>query len=105
MNKVFAPIGIFLFCLTFSLLSITIAKANKSGISSEKNDCTNESKNQCIFASLHSHPDNSPSLAQETKIDKPSIRIINLGPVVNSKGLDYAPTISSDGNTLYQVAF
>jgi len=32
------------------------------------------------------------------------IKIINLGPNVNSKDLDYAPTISADGKTLYFVS-
>ncbi len=32
------------------------------------------------------------------------IKIYNLGPVVNYKGLDYAPTISADGKTLYYVS-
>lgn len=32
------------------------------------------------------------------------IRIINLGPVVNHSGLDYAPTVSADGKTLYFVS-
>ncbi len=32
------------------------------------------------------------------------LRIINLGPVVNTKGLDYAPTVSADGRTLYFVS-
>lgn len=36
--------------------------------------------------------------------DKSRIRIINLGPIVNYKGLDYAPTISADGKTLYFVS-
>lgn len=36
--------------------------------------------------------------------DKSKIRIINLGPVVNWEGLDYAPTISADGKTLYYVS-
>ncbi len=35
---------------------------------------------------------------------KGRIRIINLGPVVNSSALDYAPTISADGKTLYFVS-
>ncbi len=33
-----------------------------------------------------------------------NIRIINLGPIVNYEGLDYAPTISADGKTLYFVS-
>jgi outer membrane protein OmpA-like peptidoglycan-associated protein/Tol biopolymer transport system component len=32
------------------------------------------------------------------------IRIINLGPVVNSAGVDYAPTVSADGKTLFYVS-
>jgi outer membrane protein OmpA-like peptidoglycan-associated protein len=32
------------------------------------------------------------------------IRIINLGPVINWKGYDYAPTVSADGKTLFYVS-
>lgn len=32
------------------------------------------------------------------------IRIINLGPIVNSPGVDYAPTVSADGRTLFFVS-
>ncbi len=32
------------------------------------------------------------------------VRILNLGPVVNYSGLDYAPTVSVDGKTLYFVS-
>lgn len=32
------------------------------------------------------------------------IRIINLGPVINHSGLDYGPTVSADGKTLYYVS-
>jgi outer membrane protein OmpA-like peptidoglycan-associated protein len=32
------------------------------------------------------------------------IRIINLGPIVNSVGVDYAPTVSADGKTLFYVS-
>ena len=32
------------------------------------------------------------------------IRIINLGPVINHPGVDYAPTISADGKTLFFVS-
>lgn len=32
------------------------------------------------------------------------IRIINLGPVINHPGVDYAPTISADGKTLFYVS-
>jgi outer membrane protein OmpA-like peptidoglycan-associated protein len=32
------------------------------------------------------------------------IKILNLGPIVNYKGIDYAPTVSADGKTLYFVS-
>ncbi|TNE36217.1 hypothetical protein EP342_00725 [bacterium] len=32
------------------------------------------------------------------------IRIINLGPIINHPGVDYAPTISADGKTLFYVS-
>lgn len=32
------------------------------------------------------------------------IKIVNLGPIVNYSGLDYAPTVSADGKTLYYVS-
>lgn len=32
------------------------------------------------------------------------IKIINLGPIVNTAGFDYAPTVSADGRTLYFVS-
>ena len=37
-------------------------------------------------------------------VKKGKIVIINLGPVVNHEGVDYAPTVSADGKTLYYVS-
>lgn len=38
-------------------------------------------------------------------LDQPNkIRIINLGKVINHPGLDYGPTVSADGKTLYFVS-
>lgn len=37
-------------------------------------------------------------------LDNSRIRIINLGPIINHKGVDYAPTISADGKTLFYVS-
>ncbi len=36
--------------------------------------------------------------------NKKRIRIINLGPIINYEGVDYAPTISADGRTLFFVS-
>lgn len=41
---------------------------------------------------------------QETILGSRHIRIINLGPVVNSPYADYAPTVTADGRTLYFVS-
>ena len=49
-------------------------------------------------AALPEHPQEDKNI-----FDK-KIRIINLGPIINWKGLDYAPTISADGRTLYYVS-
>lgn len=48
---------------------------------------------------------NAETNQEEPQIfDKTKIRIINLGPIVNTKVLDYAPTVSADGKTLYFVS-
>ncbi len=49
-------------------------------------------------------PVNSPQQEQETILGSRYIRIINLGPVVNSPYADYAPTVTADGRTLYFVS-
>ena len=36
--------------------------------------------------------------------DPKKIRVLNLGKVINHKGVDYGPTISADGKTLYYVS-
>ena len=36
--------------------------------------------------------------------DPKKIRILNLGKVINHKGLDYGPTVSADGKTLFYVS-
>lgn len=47
----------------------------------------------------------SPTQNQEAdQLISKKIRIINLGPIVNSPYLDYAPAISVDGKTLYFVS-
>ena len=50
--------------------------------------------------SLESPTDDNEGNISQNK----NIRIINLGPVINFKDVDYAPTISADGKTLYYVS-
>ncbi len=48
-------------------------------------------------------PDDDPGFFLNDE-NRKKIRIINLGPVVNTRGVDYAPTITADGRTLYFVS-
>lgn len=47
---------------------------------------------------------NTPTQQGGGIIDNRRIRIINLGPIINHPGVDYAPTISADGRTLFYVS-
>ncbi len=50
-------------------------------------------------------PDDDGKDADEKSVfNAKRVRIINLGPVINCAGVDYAPTISADGRTLYYVS-
>lgn len=55
-------------------------------------------------AILESSALSSSQQDDKTIMENPEIRIINLGPVVNHKGLDYAPTVSADGRILFFVS-
>ncbi len=60
-----------------------------------------------LMAAVISTQDEQQSTATQAKegnILMKKIKIINLGPIVNWKGLDYAPTISADGKTLFFVS-
>ncbi len=80
----------------------------QSASGSECNDC--KSKDKRLYAAEIVTADSPSDVAMAKSSDDESItntkkiRIINLGPVVNYKGLDYAPTISADGRTLFFVS-
>lgn len=59
-----------------------------------------------MFAAVSSDANaTNPAVGDDENIlTNKKIRIINLGPVVNWKNVDYAPTISADGKTLYFVS-
>ncbi|MBL7997915.1 MAG: PD40 domain-containing protein [Candidatus Kapabacteria bacterium] len=93
----FIPILIVLLLLCQSALTAHVLKNGYSSNSS----CGISQRTVYLMAAVLTPPDE----AGNTFIDKPErIRIINLGPVVNHKGLDYAPTVSADGRTLYFVS-
>ena len=90
---------------TFFSISNINAKITKAG-KSNKTQLTNSVNNESFAllsrsdSEMKAEQDDNQSIFKKTK----TIRIINLGPVVNWKGLDYAPTISADGRTLYFVS-
>lgn len=90
--KTFSLISLFLFfCI---LISQSLFSQNKF-----ENEETANSNNLYLLAMKI-----EPVEGQSNIIASKRIRIINLGPVVNWEGLDYAPTISADGRTLYFVS-
>lgn len=52
----------------------------------------------------NSGDDNTNGEDEKSVFNPKRVRIINLGPIVNYSGVDYAPTISADGKTLYYVS-
>lgn len=58
-----------------------------------------DAKYYMMAATIEAQDDNNGGIMSNS-----SIRIINLGPVVNHENLDYAPTISADGKTLFYVS-
>ncbi len=57
-----------------------------------------------IGVSIESSPRADDDSRGDILEDPKRIRILNLGKVINHKGLDYGPTISADGKTLYYVS-
>lgn len=57
-----------------------------------------------LIAATISASGQDESTAGDGNILLKKIKIINLGPVVNWKGYDYAPTVSADGKTLFYVS-
>lgn len=59
---------------------------------------------QPMNPALASPSDDDVEGGSENVLNSPTIRIINLGKVINHEGVDYAPTVSADGKTLYYVS-
>jgi len=106
--KHFVPLLILLtFCFSQTLLSQTNQVNNNStdqqGSSPHLMALTLESG-----SAPSAKPDSTvstPKMGQEEGIlSNKKIRVINLGKIINWKGLDYDPTISADGKTLYYVS-
>lgn len=80
--------------MNFFIAGIALAQTNN-----------NDDTRYLMAAKLESASELSQGQQQEEGIlTTKSIRIINLGPIINWKGLDYAPTVSADGKTLFYVS-
>ena len=86
---------ILLAILSCSLFSNDNAKGSKAAFSGE----TLYLMSASIMAESEQGNSSGGILNKEDRI-----KIINLGPVVNHEGVDYAPTVSADGRTLYFVS-
>lgn len=85
------------------LICLSVASMNAQTI-------TNTNANQDLAdagANLYGLMLNSAPVPQDDSqgiLSNVRIRIVNLGPIVNHSDLDYAPTVSADGKTLYFVS-
>ncbi len=74
------------------------------------NTCDDKQSLYLMAASVAEEGEDIAYLADDEKGEDKSIlqnqriKIVNLGPVINWEGVDYAPTISADGRTLYFVS-
>ncbi len=76
---------------------------SKDKLSSKK--VTKNTENIALLSETGSEsPEPEPLQSGGGILGKETIQVINLGPVVNYNGLDYAPTISADGRTLFYVS-
>lgn len=87
-----------LFVLLISAVCVVASGSTATELTEERV----QSKSYFYAAVLQ--PDGDDGQGLFTKENLKKIRIINLGPVVNWKGYDYAPTVSADGRTLYFVS-
>lgn len=80
--------------LILCLFGIFTSLANDNCI-----DCSNNSSNLYSATIMQDNEEGEGGI-----ISSKRIRIINLGPIVNSEDVDYAPTVSPDGKTLFYVS-
>ncbi len=87
------------------LLFVVASNAQQNGSLKVRTDLTTNSHLYLYKAMLLSASEMPSGQDDEEGIlSNRNIKIINLGPIVNYEGLDYAPTISADGRTLFYVS-
>lgn len=92
-------------CIVHTLTAFS-ATGDRSGGNDQANEAIESSGNTFFLmaAEIFSGAEKPAPQSSSGIIDNKNIRIINLGPVVNHPGLDYAPTISADGRILFFVS-
>ncbi len=88
------------------LLVVILMSGSLSAKEDSSNDLASAGGKQFYLMGAVLESSTTSTVQQDDGIlgDRTLIRIINLGPVVNWEGFDYAPTISADGKTLYFVS-
>lgn len=98
----------YLFILSFLSCTHLFAKSNDNGtdvqMSAGESTTLADGSLFLYSASLSAAVMGSKEEGNKGILSNARIKIVNLGPVVNSKGVDYAPTISADGKTLFFVS-
>jgi hypothetical protein len=91
--------------ITFCILFAISSNAQQNDLKVQTN--ANSSLSQLyLYKAMLLSPTAMPAGQDEEEgiLSNTNIKIINLGPIVNFDGLDYAPTISADGRTLFFVS-
>lgn len=110
MQRLFVFFLFAIFCLSALTVSAVPAKFSNrtSALASavtEKSGISAKSKVVSLFGYRVPESDDDDGTIDLSNPDViKRIKIINLGPIINHPGLDYAPTISADGKTLYYVS-
>lgn len=92
-----------------AVLSLILSSAAFSVEQDAKYDCgvcdeDNQNRERYLIAAVLSESESEDDEEDDSFIDNKRIRIINLGPIINHGGYDYAPTVSADGRTLFYVS-
>ncbi|MBM2815550.1 MAG: OmpA-like protein [Ignavibacteria bacterium] len=105
MQKIFNKLASIFFLMGFFLILSLNSSGKQSGNS--QNEVQNTSQSGFYMYAALIEDTKKPAEDEDNQsiiFDKRRIRIINLGPIVNTKKLDYAPTVSADGRTLFFVS-
>jgi len=91
--------------ITFCILFVVASNAQQNSSVKVQTNANSSLSQLYLYKAMLLTSSEMPSGQEEEGIlSNSNIKIINLGPIVNFDGLDYAPTISADGRTLFFVS-